>query len=571
MTQLATPETVLADFDGTRVDVVADNSIRLERQERRFFAELGDPDWTGSPDARPRIRREVVMVTGSHYQQVYWYRTDRTRVIGQLPATYLIGERNWIPRDSALLHPPVEQPASETGRWNAVCVNCHATAGRRRFTLQPDMPVAPGMSAETEVAEFGIACESCHGPAEEHVRANGNPLARYRRHLAASGDDTIVQPAKLRPAVSSQVCGQCHSVWEHFGVEDERRANDTGLTYRPGDDLTRTRFLVQPSTDQSAPTMTALLEAYPGYVADSFWPDGMVRVSGREYNGLIDSPCYVKATEASRTLTCFSCHTMHKAPQDARPIAEWADTHQVTAGMEGNDACVQCHPAIGRNVAAHTNHEEGSSGSACYNCHMPYTTYGLLRALRSHQISSPDVAATVATGRPNACNACHLDKTLEWTSERLQQWYGQAPVGLGDQERTIAASLLWLLRGDAGQRALAAWAMGWKPAQEASGVSWMAPPLAMLLNDPYDPVRQIAHRSLRTLPGFDNWEYDFLAPPASRIGATLRALDRWKAVAARGGRRSGATLLLDEAGAPRMDEIVRLGLQRDDRPVVLRE
>jgi hypothetical protein len=135
----------------------------------------------------------------------------------------------------------------------------------------------------------------------------------------------------------------------------------------------------------------------------------------------------------------------------------------------------------------------------------------------------------------------------------------------------VAASLLWLLRGDAGQRALAAWSMGWPPAQSASGTVWMAAPLAMLLNDPYDAVRLIASRSLQSLPGFGGFQYDFLAPPAERTAATLRALERSARNLPSFGRRTDAALLLDAAGSPRMDAIVKLGLQRDDRPVVLRE
>ena len=101
--------------------------------------------------------------------------------------------------------------------------------------------------------------------------------------------------------------------------------------------------------------------------------------------------------------------------------------------------------------------------------------------------------------------------------DALARWYGDAPrPSLSDDERSIAASLLWLLRGDAGQRAIAAQAMGWAPAQEASGTDWMAPYLAQLLDDPYDAVRFIAGRSLRTLPGFEAFEYDFVAGPTTR-------------------------------------------------------
>ena len=63
--------------------------------------------------------------------------------------------------------------------------------------------------------------------------------------------------------------------------------------------------------------------------------------------------------------------------------------------------------------------------------------------------------------------------------------------------------LLWLLRGDAGQRALIAWSMGWTPAREASGAGWMAPFLSTLLIDPYAAIRYIAGRSLRRLPEYE--------------------------------------------------------------------
>ena len=36
------------------------------------------------------------------------------------------------------------------------------------------------------------------------------------------------------------------------------------------------------------------------------------------------------------------------------------------------------------------------------------------------------------TGRPNACNLCHLDRTLAWTAKHLEGWYGFAPPELND-------------------------------------------------------------------------------------------------------------------------------------------
>lgn len=41
---------------------------------------------------------------------------------------------------------------------------------------------------------------------------------------------------------------------------------------------------------------------------------------------------------------------------------------------------------------------------------MPNTIYGMLKASRSHELTSPHVAAQLETGRTNACNLCRLDR-----------------------------------------------------------------------------------------------------------------------------------------------------------------
>ena len=43
--------------------------------------------------------------------------------------------------------------------------------------------------------------------------------------------------------------------------------------------------------------MQALLADDSRFIRDAFWSDGTVRVSGREYNGLIESPCFKNATD----------------------------------------------------------------------------------------------------------------------------------------------------------------------------------------------------------------------------------------------------------------------------------
>ena len=570
MTQVATPESVRADFDGVEVDAGPGGRMRLERRGDEFWAEFDDPGWEGDPGDRPRITRQVVMITGSHHQNIYWYSTGHERALNVLPGVYLLDEERWTPRNAVVLAPPGRGVAMLDGHWNAVCIDCHTTHGKTRFDTPFRSEPLREQSIDTTVAELGIACEACHGPADAHVAANRNPLRRYALHADGGPDPTIVEPTRLDPQRSSQVCGQCHSIWEFGAVADERAASAAGLPFRPGDELRDTRFVAQPRANGRSPAMRRLIAADPDFVRGSFWPDGLVRVSGREYNGLIDSPCFTDATTPERTLSCFSCHTMHKPPEDPRPVAEWADTHQVSAGMQGNGACTQCHQGIAADVSAHTNHPPRSTGSGCYDCHMPYTSYGLLRAIRSHTITSPSVRESVEVGRPNACNLCHLDRSLAWTGDHLQDWYAQPATPLGDDERSVAASILWLLRGDAGQRAVTAWSYGWQPAQEASGTSWMVPYLGELLGDPYDAVRFIAARSLRTVPGFETLRYDFTGDRDERIEAAVGALRAWRNSALATARRD-PELLFGLDGALDTTAMRRLFDQRDTRPLFLRE
>jgi formate-dependent nitrite reductase cytochrome c552 subunit len=572
MTQLATPGTVRANFDGVHVTGPQDTSVFLERRGNDLWAEFDDPDRHGKGEEAARINRQVVMVTGSHQQQVYWYRTSYNRLLGQLPLMYLVAERRWIPRGAAFMEPPAEpgeRGPSETGRWNAVCIDCHATNGKRRLNAPFGSQPIETLVADTNAGEFGISCEACHGPSEQHVNANRSPLRRYWLHLTGRPDPTSVKPTRLSPRLSSQICGQCHATFVLYD-RVEGHLDTTGPSYRPGTDLERTHFVLQPTKNIDTATMKKILASDPTTIQDSFWSDGMIRVSGREYNGLIDSPCFKDARDERRTMSCSSCHTMHKAAEDPRSIEAWADTHQVSAGMNGNGACLQCHETLRANLTSHTKHHTDSAGSSCYNCHMPYTSYGLLKALRSHQISSPTAAVSVQTGRPNACNLCHLDKTLAWTSEYLGKWYGTPQIQLDQDERTIVASMLWLLRGDAGQRSLVAWSMGWQPAQHASGTSWMPPSLSLLMNDPYAAVRFIAYRSLRSLPGFAEFNYDFTGPPDQRPVEGMRVMDVWRSSGSFAESRNSPALLLEADGSMK-NFVVRLLRQRDLRRFDLRE
>jgi predicted CXXCH cytochrome family protein len=489
------------------------------------------------------------MTTGSHHMQGFWVARGAGKLLDQLPFMWLVGDGEepgrWIPSSDSFLGPPGDPPSTP---WNASCIFCHSVNSKPKVDRTT-------MTADSEVAELGIACEACHGGGKKHVEAHRNRSTAEIANTTSLRriDETIVHPGRLAPARSAEVCGQCHAVAGFANDAIGREWYQSGSRFRPGDDLAAFRLTLSPS--RLTPERLAQLQNdESGFWESHFWPDGMVRVAGREYNGLIESTCYTQGG-----MTCLACHSLHQSePND-----------QLAAGMDTNAACYQCHASYRDELEAHTHHVAGSSGSLCYNCHMPHTTYGLFKAIRSHQISSPSAASTVATGRPNACNFCHLDQPLSWTAENLTNWYGQPPVDLDEDRQTISAGVLWLLSGDAVQRALVTYAFGWPAAREASGEGWQAPLLATLLEDPYAAVRLLAHRSLRRLQ-YDI-EYDFVGPPPDRAKARRWVLDRWKSLPVDARRAPAGVAGVDRDGVLQEKLIERLLRDRDDRPVSIRE
>ncbi len=549
MTQLARPDTVLGNFE--KVTLALDGkTYRLERRGEEFWAELEDPfpnwDW-GNPALvqAPRVWRQIGMITGSHHMQIYWVPTQSGLPLNlqiAFPFAYLLEDKRWVPLKDTFLKDPGLPPARSV--WNGNCIECHTTAG------QPKSERSSGR-VESQVGEFGIACEACHGPGEEHIRANSNPLRRYAVHQKAKGDPTIVNPARLSSKAASQVCGQCHSIKWFYNHKDFM---ENGFRYRPGQELGQTMPVIQPTRIKEQPWLTGAFTRDPSYLTDHYWSDGRVRVSGRDYNGLIDAPCF-----QSGELSCLSCHSLHKSDPE----------NQVAESMDGNQACLQCHTKFRANLAAHTHHAADSSGSLCYNCHMARTTYGLLKAIRNHFIESPSVAVSVATGRPNGCNLCHLDKSLAWTDQRLASWYGTKPATLSEDQKTVSAATLWALRGDAGQRALAAWHMGWEPALKASGRKWEPAFLSLLLADPYPAVRYIAYHSLKRAGGFQDFAFDPSGPPEEQAKAREKALLQCR----EGGApdRVSPELLMDASGSFEISRILRLVGERDNTSMDLQE
>ena len=504
MTQVASPETVLGNFDDVELEW-AGSRYKLSQDKEGFFVEMDDPQWRTRAraseqllgQARPRVKARVGLLTGSHHMQVCWATTGLGNAQMLVPFAWLNAEERWVPFDQTFLRDPKMPHSAQT--WNRSCVGCHTTAPRPLYDRQTGV-------ARTTTGELGIACEACHGPGQDHIDFHRSPFNRYTARFSTAkesrAESHLVNPAKLDSKRSSEVCGQCHSIkWL------PKDWNNEGPVFRPGMELEKLTEVIRP-TDMHGQDWVKALPSNPRFLSDRYWKDGMVRVSGREFNGLVESPCYKRGN-----LSCISCHSMHESdPND-----------QLAARMNSNEACFQCHSTYRADIEKHTHHVANSSGSLCYNCHMPFTTYGLLKGIRSHQITSPDAFVARDSGRPSACASCHLDKSAEWVAKGLANWYGHKIPNFTDDEKESPASVLIALQGDAGQRALTAFAMGWQDAQAAAGgATWLAPYLAELMDDPYPAVRYIAHRSLRTLPEFKTFAFDFSTDPSRRASVAAQ-------------------------------------------------
>ncbi len=437
----------------------------------------------GATEAQP-----VLLTTGSHHYQAYWLPGARPGELKLFPLVWRVSEGRWLPRRDVFLQPPgASGEAGPGARWNSNCIACHAVAGRPRHDEEAN-------AYATRTAELGIACEACHGPGADHVAARKSPLARLSQN--GTSDPTIVNPARLDPAAASRVCGQCHA-FSYPRNEDQFWSDGYAGTLRPGDPLERSRWILFPETfaQPDAPRIDADLGSI-------YWSDDTIRVGGREYNALVKSPCFERG-EGERKLSCLSCHSMHASEPD----------DQLRRDRTTSQICSGCH--ADKEGAAHTHHAPGSAAAECVACHMPKTTYALLKGIRSHRIETPSARTAVLTGRPTACNLCHLDRSIAWTAARLGEW-GHAET-LPEVEASVLAqpaAARLALAGDAAMRALVADALGDPAVRAAAGSDWQAELLDVLATDDYAAVRLIAERS-RTAYG---------APARALVDAPTRGI-----------------------------------------------
>jgi Cytochrome c552 len=201
------------------------------------------------------------------------------------------------------------------------------------------------------------------------------------------------------------------------------------------------------------------------------------------------------AASACSTARCTHCHEPHSGGfSEPRAIA----------------ACIGCHEA--QSTPAHAG--KGHSAVTCLDCHMPKVTMGIDRYVRTHRISSPTNTTMLAAAAPNACNLCHLDRSIRWTLDELHIDAGNLDA-YGDPDEAVGS--VWLASREGDVRVTAAMAY----ARSKLGRRAL-PELLPLLDDARPYVRAWSQFAVEEILGKKLDGYDARAPAVERRAAIAK-------------------------------------------------
>jgi len=362
-----TPEFARARLSGQTEDI----TIGKHRYRAEIEGQTGRVREDG-PEGRKTYPIEHVM--GG--KNVYYFLTPLERGRLQvLPVAYDVRRKEWYDTAASGVRHFPDRP-DEAIDWrerpytfNTSCYGCHVSQLATNYDLTTD-------TYHTVWGEPGINCETCHGPAGEHVR-----VFKQTPPGQTPEDIRIISTKKLTREQNDAICAPCHA--KMIVVTN---------TFQPGDRYFDHYDLVT-------------LEHV------DFYPDGRDLGENYTYTLWRMSPC-VK----SGRLGCLHCHT--------------SSGRYRFRGEQANQACAPCHDERVKTATAHTHHAADSEGNRCVSCHMPTTDFARMRR-SDHSMRPPTPAATRAFKSPNACNLCHTDKDADWADHWVRRWRSrdyQAPV-----------------------------------------------------------------------------------------------------------------------------------------------
>jgi predicted CXXCH cytochrome family protein len=380
--QPADEKTVLGDFNDARFTYFGVTS-RFFKRGGKFFVN------TEGPDGKP-ADFEIAYTFGVEPLQQYLIAFPGGR-LQSLTIAWDTVKKRWFS-----LYPDERigpgDPLHWTGRyqnWNLMCAECHTTDLKKGYDPGTD-------SYRTTWAALNVGCQACHGPGQAHLA--WAEAVRAGKRVDRSDDGLLVKSTRADSRAQVDQCAACHS-----------RRSPLGAAARPGHP-----FLDEFRADGLRPGL--------------YYPDGQQLGEVYEYGSFRQSKMYQQGVR------CTDCHNPH--------------TGKVRGA--GNALCTRCHgtpgdprfPTAGTkayDAVTHHFHRAGSAGAQCVNCHMPTRNYMIVHARRDHSLRIPRPDLTVKLGTPNACNACHKDRSARWALAAVEKWYGHAATRTPHYGEVIAA------------------------------------------------------------------------------------------------------------------------------------
>ena len=296
--------------------------------------------------------------------------------------------------------------------WNSRCADCHTTDLKRNFEPKTN-------SFDTQFSEVNVACESCHGPAGQHIKlAKKGELSGQDsgfsqtlpelKNFSFSPNKPIAH-ADGKPNNSEiNVCARCHSLRTPL---TQPFAN-TEQTYQDTHNKSEENYR---DTHNKKALAHSANQPQQRFVDDNRleW----IRAPFYHANGSINEEVFVAGSFMQSKMqhagvTCSNCHNAH--------------TGKVK--IQGNGLCLQCHQAETFNTPEHHHHTPQTDGAMCVNCHMPEKTYMGVDDRRDHSFLIPDLSFNNAASEPQSCLACHDKTDKHWREASHKLWGSNSKV-----------------------------------------------------------------------------------------------------------------------------------------------
>lgn len=309
---------------------------------------------------------KIAWALGGHNVSCFLTPLDKGK-LQTIPLAYNHNANTWFNYpESAVRHFSEDVEEDEPLPWrdamytfNTGCYSCHVSQLSTNFDLESD-------TYHTTWREAGINCETCHGPAGEHIRLFKN----LKEGDKIPDDIGLIVTSTFTQEQHNSSCSSCHA-----------KMNPITPSYMPGDKYFD-NYNVTTLEDHD------------------FYPDG--RDLGENYTltGWMMNKCVQNSK-----LHCVICHTSSGRNRNSE---------------NPNNSCASCHKDKTDNPEAHTMHK-AKDGLTCLSCHMPKREF-VGHFLRSdHSFRPPMPEATIRFGSPNACTQCHKDKSPEWANKIVKK------------------------------------------------------------------------------------------------------------------------------------------------------